>query len=210
MAKKDAIQVPAKLETSEDRIYFSFLSAEVEATLTAQELEQRTRIDEAWHYLLKRKSPLATAEWLQSKRGISRATAFRIVKQTLRIFGDVVKTTKEQKRLLMWEYSLNGLKMAEALGDMRAYAAILKNMTTFEGLNVEDKESSLEALQAHTFLIELKGNAGKPVQFNVDKIEELEEATYAQVVDAVENMTISAEDMEEIQDKAEKKGKSKK
>ena len=210
MAKKDAIQVPAKLETSFDRIYFSFLSEDVEAQLTEQELQQRERIDEAWHYLLKRKSPLATAEWLQKKRGVSRATAFRIVRHTLQVFGDLVKTTKEQKRLLLWEYSLKGLNSALALGDMRAYAAILKNMTTFEGLNVEDKNIDLEALQPHTYLIQLSGAEGKGVQFNVDKIDELEEATYAEVVEAVENMTISAEEMEDILDKAEKKGKRKK
>ncbi|MCA8830177.1 hypothetical protein [Hymenobacter pini] len=213
MAKQESLVVPAKLETTFDRIYFSYLSDEVERTLTPQELERRARIDEAWHHMLQRKSPLKTAEYLQEKLGVSRATAYRIVQDALHVFGNLVQTTKAQKRLLLWEYSLRALDQAEALGDMRAFAAIQKNMIVFEGLNVEDKDSNLEALQAHTYLIELKGAGGPDapgVRFNVEKIEELEEAQYAEVVEAVENMSIPLEDMEQLLDKAEKKGKPKK
>lgn len=213
MAKKDALMIPAQLDTPEDRIYFSYLSDEVEASLTPQEMQRRARIDEAWHYMLERKSPLATAAYLIEKLKVSRATAYRIVQDALHVFGNLVQTTKAQKRLLLWEYSLRALDTAEAMGDMRAFAAIQKNMIVFEGLNVEDKDSNLEALQAHTYLIELQGAAGKDgqgIRFNVDKIEDLEEAEYAEVVDAVENMTISPEDMEAMLDKAEKKGKRKK
>ncbi len=74
MGKESLVQVPTRLETTFDRIYFSYLSEEVEALLTEQELKHRERIDEAWHYMVKRKSPAAAADWLQAKRAVSRAT----------------------------------------------------------------------------------------------------------------------------------------
>ncbi len=202
--------VPTELETSFDRIYFSYLSEEVEALLTEQELKHRERIDEAWHYMVKRKSPLAAAEWLQAKRDVSRATAYRIVRDALQVFGDVVKTSKDAMRRQMWEFSLKGLNECLKLGDMRAYAAILKNMTTFQGLNLEDNTFDGEAIQAHTYMIVLGRPDGQELRFNANAIEELPADQYTQVLDAVEEMTTSAEEMEELLDKAEQKGKRKK
>ncbi|MBC6988564.1 hypothetical protein [Hymenobacter sp. BT491] len=210
MAKKDALQVPKVLETAFDRIYFSYLSEEVEQQLTPQELKHRNRIDEAWHHMVQRKSAQSAAEMIQATYDCSRATAYRIVRDALQVFGDVVKTSKDVKRKLLWEYSLKGLDHCLALGDMRAYAAILKNMTTFEGLNLEDNTFDGEAIQAHTYLIQLESAAGKTIQFNAEKIEDLPEAEYSEVIDAVENMTIPVDEMEQMLDKAERKGKRKK
>ena len=208
LAKLPAI-VPTELTTSFDRIYFSYLSEEVEALLTPQELQQRDRIDEAWHYMVKRKSPVTTAEWLQKKFEISRATAYRIVREALQVFGDVVKTSKDAKRRLLWEYSLRGLDKCLKIEDMRAYAAILKNMTTFEGLNLDDNTFDGEAIQAHTYLIQLKAANGRELRFNANSIEELPVEQYTEVLDAVEEMTTSVEEMDEMLDKAEQKGKRK-
>ncbi len=206
MARLQTI-VPAALETSFDRIYFSYLSEEVEALLSDQERKHRERIDDAWHYMVKRKSPLAAAEWLQKKHQVSRATAYRIVRDALQVFGDVVKTSKDAKRRLLWEYSLKGLGKCLDIEDMRAYAAILKNMTTFEGLNLDDNTFDGEAIQAHTYLIQVGRADGQQLRFNADAIEELPADQYAVVLDAVEDMTTSAEEMEDLLDKAERKGK---
>ena len=201
--------VPTELETSFDRIYFSYLSEEVEALLTEPELKHRERIDEAWHYMVKRKSPMAAAEWLQAKRSVSRATAYRIVRDALQVFGDVVKTSKDAMRRLLWEYSLKGLDRCLKDGDMRAYAAILKNMTTFQGLNLDDNTFDGEAIQAHTYIIQIGRPDAGGLTFNANAIEELPEDQYQVVLDAVEGMTTSAEEMEELLDKAERKGKKK-
>jgi hypothetical protein len=201
--------VPTQLETSFDRIYYSYLSDEVADLLTEAEQKHRERIDAAWHYMVKRKSPLAAAQWLQKKHEVSRATAYRIVRDALQVFGDVVKTSKDAKRRLLWEYSLKGLDKCMVIEDMRAYAAILKNMTTFEGLNLEDNTFDGEAIEAHTYLIQVQGAAGHELRFNADAIEELPETEYTEVLDAVENMTTSAEQMEELLDKAERKGRKK-
>lgn len=208
LAKLPAI-VPTELTTSFDRIYFSYLSEEVEALLSPEELERRERIDEAWHYMVKRKSPVTTAEWLQGKFDISRATAYRIVREALQVFGDVVKTSKDAKRRLLWEYSLKGLDRCLKIDDMRAYAAILKNMTTFEGLNLDDNTFDGEAIQAHTYLIQLTAASGRELRFNANAIEELPADQYAEVLDAVENMTTSVEEMDDMLDRAEMKGKKK-
>jgi len=200
--------VPTELKTTFDRIYFSYLSEEVEALLTPDELERRVRIDEAWHHMVQLKSPLATAEWVQSKFEVARATAYRIVREALQIFGDVVETSKAAKRRLLWEYSLKGLDKALEIEDMRAYAAILKNMTTFEGLNLEDSTFDGEAIQAHTYLIQVNG-PGRELRFNADAIEELAPDQYAVVLDAVEDMSTSVEEMDEMLNRAEKKGKKK-
>jgi hypothetical protein len=204
--------VPTQLETTFDRIYYSNLSEEVEALLTPQELKLRERIDDAWHYMVKRKSPLAAAEWLQTKHKLSRATAYRVVQSALQVFGDVVQTSKDAKRRLLWEYSLKGLTECLKLGDMRAYAAILKNMTTFEGLNLDDNTFDGEAIQSHTYLIQINGARaadGEVLRFNADAIDELPADQYSLVLDAVEDMTTSAEQMEDLLDKAERKGKRK-
>jgi hypothetical protein len=200
--------VPTELKTSFDRIYFSYLSEEVEALLTPDELERRVRIDEAWHYMVKRKSALTTAEWLQGKFDVGRATAYRIVREALQVFGDVVQTSKDAKRRLLWEYSLKGLDRCLKIDDMRAYAAILKNMTTFEGLNLEDDTFDGEAIVAHTYLIQING-PGRELRFNANAIEELAPDQYAAVLDAVEDMTTSVEEMDDMLDRAEKKGKKK-
>jgi hypothetical protein len=201
--------VPTELTTSFDRIYYSYLSEEVEALLTEQELRHRARMDEAWHDMVQRKSPLSAAQLLQATHDMSRATAYRIVRDALQVFGDVVKTSKDAKRRLLWEYSLKGLDKSLELEDMRAYAAILKNMTTFEGLNLDDNTFDGESIQAHTYMIVLGRPGGEELRFNADAIEELPLTEYTEVLDAVENMTTSAEEMEELLDKAERKGKAK-
>ncbi|MDO7849228.1 hypothetical protein Q5H92_22885 [Hymenobacter sp. M29] len=208
MARVQAI-VPTELTTSFDRIYYSYLSEEVEALLTEEELERRARIDDAWHYMVKRKSPLAAAQWLQEKLDVSRATAYRIVREALQVFGDVVKTSKDAKRRLLWEYSLKGLDKCLKIDDMRAYAAILKNMTTFEGLNLEDNTFDGEAIQAHTYIIQVGRADGGELRFNANAIEELPETEYTEVLEAVENMTTSVAEMEELLDRAAQKGKKK-
>jgi hypothetical protein len=205
LAKLPAI-VPTELKTSFDRIYYSYLSEEVEALLTPDELERRVRIDAAWHHMVQRKSPLDAAEWLQGKFEVARATAYRIVREALQVFGDVVETSKSAKRRLLWEYSLKGLDKALEIEDMRAYAAILKNMTAFEGLNLEDSTFDGETIQAHTYLIQI-GGPGGGLRFNANAIEELAPDQYTEVLDAVEDMTTSVEQMDEMLDRAEKKGK---
>jgi len=206
--KKPLVELPARIETPFDRLYYSYLSEEVEAQLTEAELRYRERVDAAWHHMVGRKSPIAAAEYLQTHHEVKRTTAFRIVRDALQLFGDVVKSSKDAKRRLLWEYSLKGLDTCLAIEDMRAYAAILKNMTTFEGLNIEDNSFDGEAIQAHTYLIQI--GAGKSqLQFNVNAIEELPADQYELVQDAVEDMTISPEAMEEMLDKAERKGKGK-
>jgi hypothetical protein len=207
--KKGIIAIPEKLETPFDRLYYSYFSEEVESMLTEAEKRHRERVDEAWHHMVGRKSALTAAEWLQSKHGVSRATAFRIVRDALELFGDVVKTSKDAKRRLLWEYSLKGLDKSLEIEDMRAYAAILKNMTTFEGLNLEDNTFDGEVLKAHTYLVQIESPGGQQLRFNADKIDELPLDQYELVQDAVENMTISGETMEDILDKAERKGKKK-
>lgn len=205
LAKLPAI-VPTELKTTFDRIYYSYLSEEVEALLTPDELERRVRIDEAWHYMVKRKSPLQAAEWLQGKFKVGRATAYRIVREALQVFGDVVETSKDANRRLLWAYSLKGLDRCLKTDDMRAYAAILKNMTTFQGLNLEDSTFDGETIQAHTYLIQI-GGPGGGLRFNANAIEELAPDHYEVVLDAVEDMTTSVEQMDEMLDRAEKKGK---
>jgi len=207
LAKRPEI-VPTELKTTFDRIYFSYLSEEVEALLTPDELERRVRIDEAWHHMVKLKSPLATAEWVQSKFEVARATAYRIVREALQIFGDVVETSKAAKRRLLWEYSLKGLDKALEIEDMRAYAAILKNMTTFEGLNLEDSTFDGEAIVAHTYLIQIGSSQGG-IRFNANAIEELTPDQYELVLEGVEDMGISLEEMNKVLDEAERKGKKK-
>jgi hypothetical protein len=206
--KKTVIEIPERLDTAFDRLYYSYFSEEVEAMLTEVERRHRDRVDEAWHHMVGRKSPLSAAEWLQGKHGLSRATAYRVVRDALELFGDVVKTSKDAKRRLLWEYSLKGLDKSLEIEDMRAYAAILKTMSAFEGLSTADNTFDGEAIQAHTYLIQI-GAGSRELKFNADKIEELPADQYAVVVDEVENMTISPEQMEELLDKAERKGKKK-
>jgi hypothetical protein len=209
--KESLIKIPEQLDTLFDKLYYSYFSDEVDAMLTESERVYRTRVDEAWHHMVGRKSAISAADFLQSQHGVSRATAYRIVRDALQLFGDVVKTSKDAKRRLLWEYSLKGLDECMKLGDMRAYAAILKNMTTFEGLNLEDNSFDGEAIQAHTYLIQIGagGAAGGELRFNANAVDELPADQYELVKDAVENMTISPEQMDEMLDKAERKGKKK-
>ena len=206
--KESLIKIPEKLDTLFDRLYYSYFSEEVEAMLSESELVYRARVDEAWHHMVGRKSAISAADFLQSQHGVSRATAYRIVRDAMQLFGDVVKTSKDAKRRLLWEYSLKGLDECLAQADMRAYAAILKNMTTFEGLNLEDNSFDGEAIQAHTYLIQI-GGPGGGMRFNANAIEELTPDQYEVVLDSVEDMTTSLDEMNKMLDEAEKKGKKK-
>jgi hypothetical protein len=209
--KESLVKIPEKLDTLFDKLYYSYFSDEVDAMLTEAERVYRSRVDEAWHHMVGRKSSISAADFLQSQHGVSRATAYRIVRDALQLFGDVVKTSKDAMRRLLWEYSLKGLDECLAQGDLRAYAAILKNMTTFQGLNLEDNSFDGEAIQAHTYLIQIGtgGPGGGELRFNANAVDELPADQYELVQDAVENMTISPEQMDELLDKAERKGKKK-
>jgi hypothetical protein len=208
--KTPIIEIPERIETQFDRLYFSYFSEEVEAMLSEAERRHRDRVDDAWHHMVGRKSPLSAAEWLQTKHTVSRSTAFRIVRDALQLFGDVIKTSRDAKRRLLWEYSLRGLDKCLEIEDMRAYAAILKNMTTFEGLNLEDKTFEGGELKPHTYEILLQVHGKRELRFNADAIEEMPADQYAEALEAVEDMTTSVEEMDGWLDQAEKKGKKKK
>ncbi|MDX5511359.1 MAG: hypothetical protein LPK01_03990, partial [Hymenobacteraceae bacterium] len=86
-----------KLDTRMDRLYYSYIDEEVDAGLSVADREYREQLEAAWSLLINYHSfeqalPLLMArEWGAERKKISRATAYRVLNNCTKLFGDVTQ-----------------------------------------------------------------------------------------------------------------------
>ena len=197
-------KVDTPKDTLLDRLYDSYLSEEGEESLTASDKEKRNIIEAAWALLVNYHSFEQSVPLLMSRFDLSRATAYRRLNEATKLFGDVTQTNKQGLRHILYEYSMKVFQLAASQKppDLKQMNTAIKNMAMLKGLHAEDTSAfDAELLQAHTYMIQIASGTGKdPLTLNVAEIQKLPETQYTEVVDAVEEMGLGDESIDNILD----------
>lgn len=197
-------KVEKSKDTLLDRLYDSYLDEEAEKSLSETEKEKRSIIEAAWSLLVNYHSFEQSVPLLMSRFELSRATAYRMLNNATKLFGDVTQTSKQGLRHILYEYSMKVFQLAatQKPPDLKQMNTAIKNMAMLKGLNAEDTSAfDAELLQAHTYLIQISAGEGKsPLTLDTAKIASLPETQYEEVVDAVESMGLGDESIDNILD----------
>ncbi|WP_266206249.1 hypothetical protein [Pontibacter kalidii] len=197
-------KVDKSKDTLLDRLYDSYLSEEGEESLSDADKTKRSVIEAAWSLLVNYHSFEQSVPLLMNRFDLSRATAYRMLNNATKLFGDVTQTSKQGLRHILYEYSMKVFQLAASQKppDLKQMNTAIKNMAMLKGLHAEDTSAfDAELLQAHTYMIQISsGGSKEPLTLDVSKIQTLPEHEYEDVVDAVESMGLGDESIDNILD----------
>ncbi|GAB3743073.1 hypothetical protein GCM10027594_22370 [Hymenobacter agri] len=193
-------------ETSLDRIRASFFEDEEEDRLSPAELEQKGQLVATHAWLTQGKSPEKTVGLLCGRYGIARATAYRRIRDSTALFGEVTRTHKDGIKHILYEMSMlvfrKALKAQDKFGnpDLKSANAAIKNMAALKGLDKEDSSAlTPEVLGNRSFYLTIHmGGASAEKTIDLGNLDKIEPETYAEVVRAVEASDLSLEGMEKL------------
>lgn len=116
--------------------------------LTAAQETHRQQLVSAFTQLCARKSEEEVRVFLMKEYRISDSTAFRRIRESLELFGDVKKSSKEGRRYIVYELALHAYNIAEEERDADGMNKAVRNMILLLGLHKEDVETpDFERLQ---------------------------------------------------------------
>jgi hypothetical protein len=197
-------------ETPLDRIRASFFSDEEDpdAQLSQAELDQKGQLVCAHANRTEGKSLEKTVKLLIGRYGISRATAYRRCRDASVLFADVTRTNKEGERQIVYEMAQRAYREATKLGDPKGMNGAIANMIKLKGLDKEDSAAlTPEVLGDKTYYLQVgQGSSKGQKVIDLGQLENIDEGTYALVVDAVEASDLPLEGMKKLLLEAREEG----
>lgn len=142
-------------DSTYDKIFAWYID---EANNPLSEAEQaiQKRWSAIWGLLVNYHSPMQAVAVHMKEFNVSRAQAYRDLKDANSLFGNVRKTDKEGKRQILIEYSMKVLQLALKKGDLLTSKGMIDTMIKLE--NLESEENQLvdpEKLEASEYKIVL-------------------------------------------------------
>lgn len=104
-----------------------------ELDATPAMLEQIEKIDIAWSLLHSGNSRYNVVRILCKRTGLQKTQAYKVLKDTVRLFGDVEMTTKKASKAIHAENFKRIGKKAEKKGDLKAAIAAFRHAARIEG-----------------------------------------------------------------------------
>src|SRR5690349_9007355 len=99
----DTKSLKPKLDTRMDRLYYSYVDDEVDAGLSDKDRSYREQLEAAWSLLTQYHSFEQSVPLLSNRFHISRRTAYRVLNDCTRLFGDVTQVSKQGMRHILYE-----------------------------------------------------------------------------------------------------------
>jgi hypothetical protein len=156
MAMDDLKLLPK--ETTYDRIYTWYVKGDTFITLTETEIEIRERWQKCWLLLCNGRTPEKVVRFMNRICGIGRSQAYTDIRNASKLFGEVVKTSKDSKRALYEGFANKIYQMAlhKNPPDLDNANKALKNMIDLSGLNESDPDlPDFSKLEPSQFIINL-------------------------------------------------------
>lgn len=156
-----------------------FLGDIAEEDLTYHQVDRLERINHCYRMLNKMRPAIEIVKKLIKTHEVSQSTAWRDLRLTQQIFGDLRQPNKSFKRSIAEKMALDTYRMAEAKGDLRGMAAATKNYIDATGANIEDPEMpDFEKLNPNVYAIVIAPEAeqmmnamlGQPGPVNLSKM----------------------------------------
>lgn len=153
-------------DTTFDKILGWFLDDTGKSTLSKKNEDLRLRWECAYDFQCNYKTPLQSAPLLMAKFGISRAQAYRDIRNSTNLFGDINNTRKEGSRNILYEYAMKALQQASRDGNTTEMNRAVSNMIKIKGLDREDPnipdfsrlEPTIQVIQLNPEFLEKYGH----------------------------------------------------
>jgi hypothetical protein len=201
-------------ETPLDRIRASYMREGAEASLSKSDLELREQLQATHALLTQYHSVQQTVKILQERYQVSQPTAYRRVRDTTELFGDVTKTSKEGVRDILFEMSMRVFQLAAGRKnefklpdpDLKAMNTAIARMSKLKGLDEKDNNAlTPEMLARNTYVVNLTvqgpGGQTKTIPLaGLDQLAQDDPETYAQLLDSMENSDLTPEQMRGLLD----------
>ena len=105
-------QLSLPQDTTFDKILAWYIDETGKLKLTEKQEVLKNRWEAAYDLLCNYHSPQQATPLLMQKHGLSKAQAYRDVKNATNLFGDINETRKEGMRHILYEYAMKTFQMA--------------------------------------------------------------------------------------------------
>lgn len=140
MAMDDLKLLPK--ETTYDRIITWYVKGDTYVELTEKEVELRDRWQQCWLLLCNGRTPEKVVRFMIKIYDISRSQAYMDIRQATKMFGEVIKTSKDSKRAIYEGYAnkIYHLALRKDPPDLDQANKALANMIKLSGLDENDPD----------------------------------------------------------------------
>lgn len=144
-----------KKDSTFDRIFAWYIDPK-RYSLSEKDEEIQKRWSAAWSLLMNYHSLEQAVAVHMEEFSLSRAQAYRDLKQAVNLFGNVTKTEKEGRRYVLYEYSMKVFQLALKKGDLETAGKMIERMSKLMRLDADDTELvNPEKLEASEYKIVL-------------------------------------------------------
>ena len=127
-------------ETTIDKIRAVFITGKEDSELTEKEQQRKGRLETTWSLLCKGHSTEEVVTALCELYGYSKQTGYSDVRESINLFGDVRKSSKEGQRHILHEFAMMCYKEAISQGDVTEMNRAVANMIKLLGLDRDDMQ----------------------------------------------------------------------
>ncbi|MEH0153671.1 hypothetical protein V6R21_32290 [Limibacter armeniacum] len=182
-----------------DRIKANSIDESVE--LSAKEQAASIRIRAAWSMLLSGQKKSNVVISLMDEFGICESQAYKDCKAAYRLYGNLNIAEKEGLRAIHYELAMDAFRIAAKAKDVEFMLRANEQMIKLSRL--EQADGAVPDLPTHQYLIQLISN-GEVIDIDFEDLSSLPKQKHQMVVDAMEEMEVSREEMKMILDGKEK------
>lgn len=129
-------------ETTYDRIYVWYIKGDNYVALTETEIDIRDRWQQMWLLLCNGRTPEKAVRFIMRITGVSRSQAYVDLRSATKLFGEVVKTSKDSKRALYEGFAnkIYNMALRKDPPDLDQANKALANMIKLSGLDEADPD----------------------------------------------------------------------
>ena len=144
-----------KKDSTYDRIFAWYIDPD-RYSLSKKDAEIQKRWSAAWSLLMNYHSLEQAVAVHMQEFDISRAQAYRDLKQAVNLFGNVTKTEKEGRRYVLYEYSMKVFQLALKKGDLETSGRMIERMSKLMRLDADETDMvNPDKLEASEYKISL-------------------------------------------------------
>lgn len=155
---KSTIKELGRKPTTKDRIFAYYLDNST-VKLTSKEMEVKERWSACFSLLCQYHSPQQAVKVLMEKYGISESSAYRDVRDSMELFGNVTDSDKQAYRHILFEFAMKIFQLAATKTDLAEMNRALITMVKIKGLDKDDPDiPDFALLQSNTYNISLESS----------------------------------------------------
>lgn len=188
------INEETKLETIQERITAYMIGKLQEHELSDSDRAIKNRWVNMWSLLINHHSPSQAVEahllqYEESGQPISRRTAYNDLRNATNLWGSHSQISRQAQLVLLYDWGTQVMRKGFEEHDLGQINKSVANLVKIAALQEPFGEDEHEA---HTYVLELKLASGAMQTISLDKLNQLKEDEYHQVIEAIEDQEIDS------------------